>query len=540
MNLPIGFQEQVTAVLGSDFFLAAASAQKKYGPSTLSTSQTRLAGAVIPGTHDEVIEVVKIAASRKVPLHPISIGNNWGYGSKNPVIDGCLLLDLSRMDRILDYDPVLGTITVEPGVTIKKVADFLESAEGAFIAPVVGAGPHSSMIGNALDRGISSSPLHDRTSSLLSLTAVLPDASVYTSKDLQGPSTYRWGIGPHLDGLFLQSGTGIVTSATFLLGPKASYSKGFFIPIPTAERAESLLQLLQQLALRLPGILSSFQVEGPLRSFAHFTPRLEKNLTQEKITGRHAIARRLQQLGLGTWNGFIVLSGEKSVVNAAAAIIQSTLSASGFPSLVQAMASSQHSKVIARIFPAWITKKTAPIKLLTTFIERSTGLSKNQDSRWFPFWRHTNEIGSEKMLHEQITSIDEDPKAGFMLFVSAFSVGFPYSRVVSSIESICAEFGMEPMYGTVGLAAERYLHMAVQLTFDKRDSDETRRAQQCYESLFHAMLLHGGLPYRIPNTMTHLLSYVQKSRWPLAKKIKAAVDPQDIMSPGRYLPSDPN
>jgi hypothetical protein len=55
-----------------------------------------------------VVAVVKLANQHRLPLYPISTGRNWGYGSATPPTDGCLIVDLGGMDRVLELDAELG------------------------------------------------------------------------------------------------------------------------------------------------------------------------------------------------------------------------------------------------------------------------------------------------------------------------------------------------------------------------------------------------------------------------------------------------
>lgn len=66
---------------------------------------------------DHLSKILTIANQTKVPLYPISTGHIWGYGTALPVKSGTVILDLSNLNQILDFDPVLGVVTVEPGVT---------------------------------------------------------------------------------------------------------------------------------------------------------------------------------------------------------------------------------------------------------------------------------------------------------------------------------------------------------------------------------------------------------------------------------------
>jgi len=71
--------------------------------------------ALLPSCEADVVAIVSTAARFGIPLYPISTGKNWGYGSANPAVDDCVLVDLSRMDRIVEIDAELGLATIEPG-----------------------------------------------------------------------------------------------------------------------------------------------------------------------------------------------------------------------------------------------------------------------------------------------------------------------------------------------------------------------------------------------------------------------------------------
>ena len=179
---------------------------------------------LFPSTEKEVIDCVVIANKFKVPIYPVSIGNNWGYGSTGPVVNNCVILNLSRMDQILEFDPEIGIITVQPGVTQHKLAQFLDVNDYPYLIPVTGAGPECSILGNAIERGYGVTPYADHFLSVMSLRAILADGSIYKpalsqlgNSSLDG--SYKWGIGPYIDGLFTQSNLGIVISMTIVLAP---------------------------------------------------------------------------------------------------------------------------------------------------------------------------------------------------------------------------------------------------------------------------------------------------------------------------------
>ena len=144
---------------------------------TFRTTQ-RVPGVIYPGIREEVQECVRIANRYRVPVYPVSTGKNWGYGSRVPVTDGCVIMELKRLNRIVDFSEELAYIMVESGVTIQQVVDFLD-VRGARVALGVGRGPpDDSLIANTLERGIAGSPTGERCASICALEVVLPTGKI--------------------------------------------------------------------------------------------------------------------------------------------------------------------------------------------------------------------------------------------------------------------------------------------------------------------------------------------------------------------------
>jgi decaprenylphospho-beta-D-ribofuranose 2-oxidase len=71
-----------------------------------------------PTTIDGVWAAVEAARAHRVPLVPRGAGQSYGDAALAPE---SVVLDLSRMDRILSWDPATGIIEVEPGVTVRRL-----------------------------------------------------------------------------------------------------------------------------------------------------------------------------------------------------------------------------------------------------------------------------------------------------------------------------------------------------------------------------------------------------------------------------------
>lgn len=72
------------------------------------------AAVVFPRTTEEVQEVVRAAARERVPIVPRGAGSGLSGGAT--AIDGCIVLSLARMDRVLEMDARDLTARVQPGV----------------------------------------------------------------------------------------------------------------------------------------------------------------------------------------------------------------------------------------------------------------------------------------------------------------------------------------------------------------------------------------------------------------------------------------
>ena len=96
---------------------------------------------------------MKIANELHVPLYPISTGRNFGYGGAAPALSGSVVLDLKRMNKILEVDERNAYALVEPGVSYFDLYRHMQERKlKVWIdCPDPGWG---SVIGNALDHGV--------------------------------------------------------------------------------------------------------------------------------------------------------------------------------------------------------------------------------------------------------------------------------------------------------------------------------------------------------------------------------------------------
>jgi 4-cresol dehydrogenase (hydroxylating) len=106
-------------------------------------------------------------------------------------------------------------------------------------------------------------------------------------------------------------------------------------------------------------------------------------------------------------------------------------------------------------------------------------------------------------------------------------------RYVNIVNEICAAHGIEPLITLTSLS-DRCFDSSVPLLFDRRDANQTERAQSCYRALLAAGRREGFLPYRISNHAMDWITRSDASSWELVSALKTAIDPLGIIAPGRY------
>jgi 4-cresol dehydrogenase (hydroxylating) len=88
-----------------------------YSPYWDEPEERVASAAVAPSTLEQVQAVVRVANQYRVPLYAISTGRNLAYGGSAPVYSGSVVLDLKRMNRVLEVNERNAYALVEPGVS---------------------------------------------------------------------------------------------------------------------------------------------------------------------------------------------------------------------------------------------------------------------------------------------------------------------------------------------------------------------------------------------------------------------------------------
>ena len=90
------FFSTIEDALGADGINRSDETIRRYGENTMPGGDRPPAGVVYPGSTADVQAVVRAANKHRVPLYPISTGNNIGLGSRSASASGQVVVDLGR------------------------------------------------------------------------------------------------------------------------------------------------------------------------------------------------------------------------------------------------------------------------------------------------------------------------------------------------------------------------------------------------------------------------------------------------------------
>jgi FAD/FMN-containing dehydrogenase len=198
---------------------------------------------VRPKNASEIADILKVCTTHKIPVTPMAGGLSGGFAL--PLLEnGGLLLECSRMNRIIEVDIESRYMIVEPGVRAGQAWTFFKKYYPQWAPPIAdGAPPAATILGDAIERGFSlvTSRFGPQADLILGLEVVLPTGDILRTGswglgnveiDWQGEKQdghakpfYKYGLGPDMHSLFLgaQGAMGVVTRAALKIVPHPQF-----------------------------------------------------------------------------------------------------------------------------------------------------------------------------------------------------------------------------------------------------------------------------------------------------------------------------
>ena len=187
-----------------------------------------------PKTADEIAAILKLANRYRFPVVPRGAGSGLTGGSVP--VEGGMVIDLQRFNRILEIDTDNLYVVVEPAVTNLDLRQAVEK-EGLYYPPDPASLNFSSIGGNIAENagGMSAVKYGVTKNYVLGLEVVIPNGSIVHT----GSKCIKDVVGYDLTTLFVGSeGTlGIITQATLRLLPLPEMKQTLMIAFPTLKKA---------------------------------------------------------------------------------------------------------------------------------------------------------------------------------------------------------------------------------------------------------------------------------------------------------------
>ena len=198
------------------------------------------------------------------------------------------------------------------------------------MVPVTGAGPDCSIVGNAIERGYGITHYTDHFGAVTAIKGLWGNGTQYKSaifeldksKDQFVDKTYKWGVGPYLDGLFTQSNFGIVTEMTIRLAARKPAFASFFIQLKSDELLEAVIPLIQRVLRDYQGIVGSINLMDKRRMLSMFADSPKGN-DQHQIMSDTQVQTQAKNLNTPSWTIAGSIYGSKSIVKVAKKEIKS-------------------------------------------------------------------------------------------------------------------------------------------------------------------------------------------------------------------------
>ena len=523
------------SVLGDAAVDARAETLARYGRSTNPAGRAPSCVLRLRG-RDDVAAALRIANKYEQPVHPIARGKNWGYGDACPPVDGCVLLDLSGMDRIHEVNAELGYVVIEPGVSQGQLFETLQREVPQFWMDATGAGPDASVVGNALQRGFGHTAYADHVRSMCGLEVVLADGTVLNTgfgrfENARSARVFPYGLGPHLDGLFTQSNLAIVTKVGLWLQPKPEAFAFFWIKVKGVEVLPRLVDALRP--LRMSGVLrSALHIGNDLRviSAARAYPWQETGGAAPLPQAERARLR--DEIGCGDWNVSGSIVGTPVEVRDGARRLRAAVRGLGRVVVLNDRRMAWLRRASGLLAGLGLAKG---LRMAIVALEENYSLLQGRPN-----------FGPLKGMLWRVRERDAAPprdlldtNAGLLWAAPVLPLrGADAQELLGIAEPILARHGFDPLV-TFTMLNERAMVCIMNISFDKTLPEEAQAATLCQTELKGALAAQGFYPYRA-SSLNHAAWFRDGDAYNnFCAKLKHAVDPKGIISPGLYFPEGP-
>ncbi|WP_444884788.1 FAD-binding oxidoreductase [Microbulbifer sp. PSTR4-B] len=479
-----------------------------------------------PESAEEVRQIVLNANKFKVCIQPFSTGKSWGFGSKLSTQGDLILVDLHRMNKIIEVNEEFGYAVIEPGVTQFQLFNYLNEAGSKYFSDTTGSAKDTSIVGNALDKGVGYNM--ERYKQLLNLEVVLGDGRIFKTgfghyANCKATNTFPDGIGPSYLRIFLQSNFGVVTRATIELRRRPE-KKCMFLTVLKDESylgdAINALKGIKQLGL----VNSITHYYENVRVKNGLAPVMYQDLKGQGVDiDRESLMGFLNRCSFGAGVIFSNISGTKYQIKAAKKELK-RLSPWGITFYV----------TDRLINLGLYTSKLVGWKKMNSFIHCNAGfyrmaLGEPSDRPIMSiYWPAQTELpeGWENPDHTDI---------GMHFILPTVPMNVEYVQQANSIvRKVNTHYSKAQASYAFGLVDDKTTHFSISTHFIRTDKVAREESRSLAKELNEEFIKAGFHPNRLFVDFMDLVVDPDDIFWQVTRDIKKVFDPNGVIAPGHY------
>ncbi len=225
--------DELRALVAPEYVIDSLAGMQPFESDGLTAYQQLPLVVVLPGTVDEVVNILRYCHGRGIRVVPRGAGTSLSGGAL-PLADA-VLLGLSRFNAILDIDLANRCVTAQPGVTNLAISEAV-AADGFYYAPDPSSQIACTIGGNVAENagGVHCLKYGLTTNNILGLEMVLMTGDIIR---LGG----RYMDAPGYDLLGLMTGSegllGVITEITVRILPRPEAARALLLGFSSSEAA---------------------------------------------------------------------------------------------------------------------------------------------------------------------------------------------------------------------------------------------------------------------------------------------------------------
>ncbi len=216
VEVPAALVDEFSAIVGEEYAFHDTVTRWAYSRDASPLPPVPPALVLVPGSVEEVRQILMLANRHKIPIYPRSSGANL-WGGAIPYLGG-ISLDMRRFNRILSIDEELFSCTCEPAVSFAVLQETLRNYKEGYYNLVSPEGAVASCIGGSFmahGDGIGSALWGTQGDAVIGCKVVLPNGDVVVTGSAANPYArenaggtgqfFRYAYAHDLTGLFCGS-----------------------------------------------------------------------------------------------------------------------------------------------------------------------------------------------------------------------------------------------------------------------------------------------------------------------------------------------